>query len=143
TRLFAILELHPNIPRLYYLSSRPKPLLSNFTSYAPPKEISNKCTGTVYSWEMLLVLGSQEVTVRHFSRVVANQRQGYHEVAGDVSYDGITPECPAKHYRGDALYSPKDDTHFPSLSVKHVLAVAAKMRTPQHRTSILSRPKLV
>jgi ABC-type multidrug transport system ATPase subunit len=43
----------------------------------------------------------------------------------------------------DVAYSPEDDTHFPSLSVKNTLAVAAKMRTPQHRVSNVSRPEFV
>ncbi|ELU44170.1 ABC multidrug transporter, putative [Rhizoctonia solani AG-1 IA] len=66
-------------------------------------------------------------------RLLANQRQGYHEVLGDVSYDGMRPEHLAKHYRGDVDvgYSPEDDTHFPSLSVKDTLTVASKMRAPQ------------
>jgi ATP-binding cassette subfamily G (WHITE) protein 2 (SNQ2) len=81
-------------------------------------------------------------------------------VVGEVSYDGITPEHLTKHYRGgislyhsllcpalitsvDVAYSPEDDTHFPSLSVKNTLAVAAKMRTPQNRVMQLSRPEFV
>jgi ATP-binding cassette subfamily G (WHITE) protein 2 (SNQ2) len=43
----------------------------------------------------------------------------------------------------DVAYSPEDDTHFPSLSVKNTLAVAAKMRTPQNRVMQLSRPEFV
>ncbi|KAG9127487.1 hypothetical protein FRC07_013165 [Ceratobasidium sp. 392] len=40
-------------------------------------------------------------------------------------------------------YSPEDDTHFPSLSVKSTLSVAAKMRTPQNRVQQVSRPEFV
>ncbi|KAF8734087.1 ABC transporter, partial [Rhizoctonia solani] len=101
--------------------------------HPPVKDILTGFTGTVKSGEMLLVLGSPGSGCSTFLKVLANQRQGYHEVLGDVSYDGMRPEHLAKHYRGDVGYSPEDDTHFPSLSVKDTLTVASKMRAPQTR----------
>ncbi|CEL55831.1 hypothetical protein RSOLAG1IB_01843 [Rhizoctonia solani AG-1 IB] len=101
--------------------------------HPPVKDILTGFTGTVKSGEMLLVLGSPGSGCSTFLKVLANQRQGYHEVSGDVSYDGMRPEHIDKHYRGDVGYSPEDDTHFPSLSVKDTLTVASKMRAPQSR----------
>ncbi|KAG9126678.1 hypothetical protein FRC07_002437 [Ceratobasidium sp. 392] len=131
-------------PTIFSLFS-PKAIIQQFNElrHPPVKDILTGFTGTVHSGEMLLVLGSPGSGCSTFLKVIANQRQGYHEVAGDVSYDGITPEYLAKHYRGDVSYSPEDDTHFPSLSVKHTLSVAAKMRTPQNRVFNLSRPEFV
>ncbi|KDN40770.1 hypothetical protein RSAG8_07945, partial [Rhizoctonia solani AG-8 WAC10335] len=105
----------------------------NELRHPPVKDILTGFTGTVKSGEMLLVLGSPGSGCSTLLKVLANQQQGYHEVLGDVSYDGMKPEHLAKHYRGDVGYSPEDDTHFPSLSVKNTLTVAAKMRTPQNR----------
>ena len=52
---------------------------------------------------------------------------------GDVHYDSFTPEYIAKHHRGDVVYSPEDDIHFPTLTVEETLHFAAKMRTPHNR----------
>ena len=113
----------------------PKAILQkvNEKRHPPVKDILNSFTGVVRSGEMLLVLGSPGSGCSTFLKVLANQRQGYHEVVGEVSYDGMEPAHLAKHYRGDVGYSPEDDTHFPSLTVKDTLTVAAKMRAPQSR----------
>src|SRR6266702_2603681 len=65
--------------------------------------------------------------------MLTNQRAEYHLVEGDVHYDSFTPECIAKHYRGDVVYSPEDDIHFPTLTVDETLRFAARMRTPHNR----------
>lgn len=52
---------------------------------------------------------------------------------GDVRYDCFTPEEIHKRYRGDVQYSPEDDVHFPTLTVKQTLDFAAKLRTPHSR----------
>ncbi|QRW02377.1 ABC transporter [Ceratobasidium sp. AG-Ba] len=111
--------------------------------HPPVKDILAGFTGTVQSGEMLLVPGSPGSGCTTFLKVIANQRQGYHRVNGELSYGGISPEYLAKHYRGDVAYSPEVGTHFPSLTVKHTLAVAAKMRTPQKRVSNASRKEFV
>jgi ATP-binding cassette subfamily G (WHITE) protein 2 (SNQ2) len=59
-------------------------------------------------------------------------------VEGEVHYDSFTPEYIAKHYRGDVVYSPEDDIHFPTLTVEETLHFAAKMRAPHNR---LGRPR--
>ncbi|QRW13753.1 ABC-2 type transporter [Ceratobasidium sp. AG-Ba] len=131
-------------PTIFSLFS-PKAWAQQFRElrHPPVKDILTGFTGTVQSGEMLLVLGSPGSGCTTFLKVMANQRQGYHRVNGELSYDGISPEYLAKHYRGDVAYSPEDDTHFPSLTVKHTLAVAAKMRTPQQRISNVSRKEFV
>ncbi|CAE6441888.1 unnamed protein product [Rhizoctonia solani] len=53
--------------------------------HPPVKDILTGFTGTVKSGEMLLVLGSPGSGCSTFLKVLANQRQGYHEVLGDVS----------------------------------------------------------
>ncbi|CAE6363521.1 unnamed protein product [Rhizoctonia solani] len=90
----------------------------NELRHPPVKDILTGFTGTVKSGEMLLVLGSPGSGCSTFLKVIANQRQGYHEVTIEEANVG---------------YSPEDDTHFPSLSVKDTLTVATKMRAPQAR----------
>ena len=53
-----------------------------------------------------------------------------------MHYDSFTPEYIAKHHRGDVVYSPEDDIHFPTLTVEETLHFAAKMRTPHNRLGI-------
>jgi len=70
---------------------------------------------------MLLVLGKPGSGCTSFLKVLANQRETFHAVQGQVSYDGISPEYMVKHYRGDLGYSPEDDIHFPTLTVRETL----------------------
>lgn len=52
---------------------------------------------------------------------------------GEVHYDSLSPDDISKHFRGDVIYSPEDDVHFPTLTVDETLRFAAKMRAPHHR----------
>jgi ATP-binding cassette, subfamily G (WHITE), member 2, SNQ2 len=60
-------------------------------------------------------------------------------VTGDVRYDAFSPETMQAHYRGDLLYSPEDDVHFPTLTVDETLRFAAKTRAPHVRFEGMSR----
>ena len=62
---------------------------------------------------------------------------------GEVHYDSFTPEYIAKHYRGDVVYSPEDDIHFPMLTVDETLRFAAKTRAPHNRSEGRSRSQFV
>ena len=66
-------------------------------------------------------------------KTLANQRDEFYSVSGDVHYDSLSPADIAKHYRGDVQYCPEDDVHFPTLTVQQTLAFAAKTRAPQTR----------
>lgn len=65
--------------------------------------------------------------------MLANQRDGYHEVKGEVHYDSMSPEEMHKSYRGDIHYCGEDDVHFPSLTVGQTLNFASTTRTPSNR----------
>jgi len=65
--------------------------------------------------------------------VLANQRAEYHLVEGEVHYDSLTPDVISKEFRGDVVYCPEDDIHFPTLTVDETLRFAAKMRAPHNR----------
>lgn len=89
--------------------------------HPPVKDILSGFEGLVRPGEMLLVLGRPGSGCTSLLKVLANQRSSFHAVEGELSYDGITPEYMAKHYRGDVGYSPEDDVHFPSLTVRQTL----------------------
>jgi len=72
-------------------------------------------------------------------KTLANQRKEYHAVEGEVWYDSFTPEEIEKQYRGDVIYCPEDDVHFPTLTVEQTLSFAIKTRTPHSRFSDQSR----
>ena len=89
--------------------------------HPPAKDILSGFEGVVRPGEMLLVLGRPGSGCTSLLKVLANQRRGFHAVSGEISYDGITPEYMNKHYRGDIGYSPEDDIHFSSLTVRQTL----------------------
>ncbi|KAF8272208.1 ABC-2 type transporter-domain-containing protein [Lactarius quietus] len=77
-----------------------------------------------------VVLGSPGSGCSTLLKALTNQRAEYHLVEGEVYYNSFTPEYVSKHYRGDVIYSPEDDIHFPTLTVNETLRFAAKMRAP-------------
>jgi ATP-binding cassette subfamily G (WHITE) protein 2 (SNQ2) len=86
-----------------------------------------------------VVLGKPGSGCSTFLKTLANQRGEYHAVEGDVSYDSFTPQDIYNHYRGDVIYCPEDDIHFPTLTVEETLSFAIKTRTPQTRFANQSR----
>ena len=75
--------------------------------------------------------------------MLANQRDTYHDVQGDVHYDSLSPKEIAAHYRGDIQYSPEDDVHFPTLTVEETIRFAVKTRTPHTRADGQTREELI
>ena len=86
-----------------------------------------------------MVLGSPGSGCTTFLKTLANQRQEYHSVEGNVYYDSITPDDLRKHFRGDVQYCPEDDIHFPTLTVEQTIKFAATTRTPRTRLEGSSR----
>jgi ATP-binding cassette, subfamily G (WHITE), member 2, SNQ2 len=89
--------------------------------HPPVKDIISGFEGTLQPGEMLLVLGKPGSGCTSLLKVLANQREGFHSINGDLTYDGISPQFMHKHYRGDLGYAPEDDIHFPSLTVHETL----------------------
>jgi ATP-binding cassette subfamily G (WHITE) protein 2 (SNQ2) len=85
------------------------------------------------------VLGRPGSGCSTFLKTIANQRSEYHAVEGEVCYDSFTPEDIASQYRGDVIYCPEDDVHFPTLTVEQTLSFATKTRTPHVRFTDQSR----
>ncbi|KAF2068331.1 hypothetical protein CYY_010344, partial [Polysphondylium violaceum] len=82
--------------------------------------------------KMLLVLGRPGAGCSTFLRVISNQRGSYVSVDGEVTYGGI-PAKEWKRYRGEAIYTPEEDIHHPTLTVRETLDFALKCKTPGNR----------
>ena len=80
-----------------------------------------------------VVLGRPGSGCSTLLKVLSNRRDEYHDVRGDVSYDGLLPNAIEKHHRGDVQYCPEDDIHFPTLTVAQTIRFAARMRAPRER----------
>ncbi|KIJ14869.1 hypothetical protein PAXINDRAFT_169539 [Paxillus involutus ATCC 200175] len=111
----------------------------NTMRHPPVRDILSGFEGVVTPGEMLLVLGRPGSGCTTFLKTIANQRGDYHAIHGDVHYDSFTPEDIAQRYRGDVVYCPEDDVHFPTLTVEQTLSFAATMRAPRKRLANQSR----
>ena len=64
---------------------------------------------------MCLVLGCPGSGCTTFLKAIANHREGYASVSGDVLYAGIDAEDMAKHYKGEVVYNQEGGlTFYPS-----------------------------
>ncbi|KAI5778138.1 ABC-2 type transporter-domain-containing protein [Geopyxis carbonaria] len=102
----------------------------NAFTKTPVRTLINGFTGCVKPKEMLLVLGRPGSGCSTFLKVIANQRSGFEEVSGDVTYGGEGHQVMEKNFRGEILYNPEDDLHYSTLTVKDTLSFAVKTRTP-------------
>lgn len=82
--------------------------------------------------EMLLVLGRPGSGCSTLLRVLANKRNTFVDVNGDVTYGGIPAEEFGR-YRGEAIYTAEEDFHFPYLTVRETLEFALRCKTPAGR----------
>ncbi len=99
-------------------------------SKSPIRTILEDFSGCIKPGEMLLVLGRPGAGCSTFLKVIANQRFGFEEINGDVTYGGTGSEEMSKKYRSEVLYNPEDDLHYATLKVKETLKFALKTRTP-------------
>ncbi|KAF2710440.1 ABC transporter-like protein [Pleomassaria siparia CBS 279.74] len=89
----------------------------------------NDFSGVVRDGEMMLVLGRPGSGCSTFLKAIANNRESYAGVEGQVSYGGIPADKQKKRFRGEVNYNPEDDTHFASLSVWQTLYFALMTKT--------------
>lgn len=96
----------------------------------PVRNIIDDFSGCLRPGEMMLVLGRPGAGCSTFLKVIGNQRFGYEDIEGDVTYGGTDAKTMRKKYAGEVLYNPEDDLHYATLSVKNTLQFALKTRTP-------------
>ncbi|KAI2771809.1 ABC-2 type transporter-domain-containing protein [Daldinia loculata] len=96
----------------------------------PIRELISNFNGCVRPGEILLVLGRPGSGCTTFLKTFCNQRAGFEDVLGDVTYGGTDAKRMAKDFRGEIIYNPEDDLHYATLTVKHTLTFALRTRTP-------------
>ncbi|TFK42022.1 pleiotropic drug resistance ABC transporter [Crucibulum laeve] len=96
----------------------------------PTRTILHKSSGVLKPREMCLVLGCPGSGCTTFLKTIANQREGYANVSGEVLYAGIEAAEMAKHYKGEVVYNQEDDIHIATLTVAQTLAFALSTKTP-------------
>ncbi|KAK9478905.1 ABC-2 type transporter-domain-containing protein [Lipomyces japonicus] len=99
--------------------------------------------GVVRKGEMLLVLGRPGAGCSTFLKTIAGETDAYKGVEGTLSYDGIDQQTIKNRFRGDLLYSPETDVHFPTLNVNQTLSFAADVKAPKVRAGHISRSDYV
>lgn len=109
-------------PDLYKLVCRFFPALQ----FRKPqtRELLHDFTGCVRNGEMMLVLGRPGSGCSTFLKTIANKRDSYAAIEGEVSYGGIPAERQKKSFRGEVTYNDEDDIHFATLSVWRTLTFA-------------------
>lgn len=119
-------------PDLYHLLSRFLPFLQ--PSGGKRRTLINDFSGVVRDGEMMLVLGRPGSGCSTFLKAIANNRESYASVTGEVSYGGISAEKQKKLYRGEVAYNEEDDVHFANLNVWQTLIFALTTKTKKKAT---------
>ncbi|KAI4793988.1 putative ABC transporter, partial [Aureobasidium sp. EXF-8846] len=119
-------------PDLYHNLSRFIPFLRHKNGEL--KTLINDFSGVVRDGEMMLVLGRPGSGCTTFLKAIANNREGYAQVDGDVSYGGISAEKQRKMYRGEVNYNMEDDVHFATLNVWQTFMFALLTKTKKKAT---------
>ncbi|KAJ6088336.1 ABC multidrug transporter atrF [Penicillium sp. IBT 16267x] len=98
----------------------------------PIRELISDFSGSVREGEMMLVLGRPGAGCTTFLKAIANDRQAFAGVNGEVSYGGLSAEDQNRYFRGEVNYNPEDDQHFPSLTVWQTLKFSLTTKTRKH-----------
>lgn len=101
---------------------------------APRRNIVQDVSGVVFPGENMLVLGRPGAGCTTLLKVVANNRDSFKAIEGDVHYGGIGAQGMTNELKSEVVYVSEDDMHFPTLSVRDTLDFALKLRKPaNHR----------
>ncbi|KAH9828507.1 ABC transporter-like protein [Teratosphaeria destructans] len=120
-------------PDLYRIISAYIPALARRSGET--RDLVHDFTGCVRDGEMMLVLGRPGAGCSTFLKAVANNRETYAAVEGEVSYGGIPAAKQKKMYRGEVNYNPEDDVHFAPLNVWQTFTFALLNKTKKKARS--------
>ncbi|PYH66150.1 ABC drug exporter AtrF [Aspergillus vadensis CBS 113365] len=118
-------------PDLYNIVCRFAPKL-RFGRKPPVRDLLHEFTGAVREGEMMLVLGRPGAGCSTFLKTIANDREAFAGVEGEISYGGMSAEEQHKHFRGEVNYNQEDDQHFPNLTVWQTLKFSLINKTKKH-----------
>jgi ABC-type multidrug transport system ATPase subunit len=108
----SLLFLYGDLSHVSYLLERSqqelfftsKETISISVNHIHPK-ILCRSSGIVKPGEMCLVLGCPGSGCTTFLKVLANQRQEYASVSGEVRFSGMDAQEMAKYYKGEVVYN--------------------------------------
>lgn len=86
---------------------------------------------------MVLVLGRPGSGCSTLLRTIANMRDTFIEVKGDVNFGGI-PATEFTQFRGEAIYTPEEDCHYPFLTLRETLDFALRCKVPGNLYVVLT-----
>jgi ATP-binding cassette subfamily G (WHITE) protein 2 (SNQ2) len=115
-------------PDLYKIVSGFIPALK-LGRHSQTRSLINDFSGVLKDGQMMLVLGRPGSGCSTFLKAIANNRESYASVEGQVSYGGILADKQKKRFRGEVNYNPEDDTHFANLNVWQTLYFALLNKT--------------
>lgn len=119
-----------NIPQIIKEKRQPQPL----------RTILENSHGCVKPGEMLLVLGRPGSGCTTLLKMLANRRQGYASVEGDVKF-GSLDHKEAAQYRGQIVMNTEEELFFPSLTVGQTIDFATRMKVPSNLPASNSNPE--
>jgi ATP-binding cassette subfamily G (WHITE) protein 2 (SNQ2) len=114
-------------PDLWTFLSDTLPILKS--NKGPTVNLIHDFTGTIRHGEIMLVLGRPGSGCSTFLKTIANHRNEYASVEGEVYYGAISAKDQKRRFRGEVVYCEEDDRHFPSLTVWQTLWFALKNKT--------------
>ncbi|TIA87647.1 hypothetical protein E3P99_03058 [Wallemia hederae] len=129
-------------PDPYEFVTRYIPQLKIFGKKPPVRNLVDDFSGALGN-EMMLVLGKPGSGCTTFLKALANKREGYVSVDGDVDYGGLSPAEVKNKYRGEVVINTEEDIHFPTLTVAQTLAFALREKVPRVRPQGMARKEFV
>ncbi|KAJ5927694.1 hypothetical protein N7516_009467 [Penicillium verrucosum] len=96
----------------------------------PRSTIVQGVSGVLFPGETMLVLGRPGSGCTTVLKVIANNRDSFVAVDGEVHYGGIKAQEMNQGLKSEVVYSSEDDLHFPTLPVKDTLDFALRLRKP-------------
>ncbi|KAJ5954284.1 hypothetical protein N7501_008563 [Penicillium viridicatum] len=96
----------------------------------PQSNIVQGVSGVLLPGETMLVLGRPGSGCTTVLKVIANNRDSFAAVDGEVHYGGIKAQEMSQGLKSEIVYSSEDDLHFPTLPVKDTLDFALRLRKP-------------
>ena len=103
------------------------------------KTLLDNSHGCVKPGEMLLVLGRPGSGCTTLLKMLANRREGYAEVNGNMHW-GSMDEKEAGKYRGQIVMNTEEELFFPTLTVGQTIDFATRMKVPENLPGDINDP---
>ncbi|KAJ5890238.1 ATP-binding cassette transporter [Penicillium tannophilum] len=95
---------------------------------APSRVLLHRLTGSIRGGEMLMVVGRPGSGCTTFLKALANMREEYLSMEGNVWYGSLDAAAAKKNRPDQIAFTGENDVHFPTLSVNTTLRFALNAR---------------